>query len=405
MLAATKTILHKRNDTMNQHIPTQRPPQRSPQRQPQRQPQKPSSHKYGTAFIAILVSTVALLVISLIALCVALAVGSFGDDLPAADNPKGGNETKEPTQQTAPSTPTVKAKFLTFPSTKTSGNYGSTSAANADVSADTNIKSAAAILVDVSAGKSVADKNADTRIYPASMTKVMTVLVTCENAKSFTDKLTVTQAHMTKLTANKDASVWGGLAVGSTLTVEDALFLVNYQSDSVACWLLADYIAGSEDAFVQMMNARARELGCNGTNFVNNTGLHHDNHYTTCRDMATIMTAAMDNPAAKIVLTSFNGYTVNGVGGPLYASWYSDKNRFNDNPSVGGGSNMTVIGGKTGYETIPTSCFVTVAKNNSTGKTYVCVVVGRSDSTQAAITNAVSTSDTKYLYQKYAAAQ
>ncbi len=353
----------------------------------------------------VLMITVALLVVSLIALCVALAVGGFGDvSQPSSDGGgNGGDGTKAPTEQTASSTtPPVKAKFLTLPSTTAAGNYRSTTAANADVSSDSSIKSAAAILVDVSSGQAMATKEADTRIYPASMTKVMTVLVVCENAKSATDKLTVTQEHMNKLAANKDASVWGGLGVGTTLTVEDALFLVNYQSDALACWLLADYIAGSEEAFVAKMNQRAQSLGLTGTHFENTTGLHHDNHYTTCRDMAAIMTAAMNNPAAKTVLSSYKGYTIAGVGGPFYATWYSDKGRLNDNNSVGGGSQMTVIAGKTGWETIPTSCFVTVAKHEPTGKTYVCVTVGRISSSQTLINNETSTNDTKYLYKTYA---
>lgn len=410
--AATKTMLHKRNDTMNQHIPTQRPPQRSPQRQPQRQPQKPPSHKYSTAFIAILVSTVALLVISLIALCVALAVGGFGDDLPVADNPKGGNDPQVTTQPTTPSAPTVKAKFLTLPSATVVGSYASTSGTNADVSSDVNIKSAAAVLVDVSSGKSIAQKEADTRIYPASMTKVMTLLIACENAKNPTDKMTITQ-EMIDYQSNAGASGIMGFKAGESITVEDALFLINYNSDTIACLLIANHIAGSEDAFVQMMNRRAQELGCTGTNFVNTTGLEDENHYTTCRDMATIMTAAMNNSAAKTVLTSYKAYTVSvyveknstptiSRSPSIYAGWYST--RLKDNNSLGGG--MKIIAGKTGSEDTPTACFVTVAKDDSTGKTYVCVTVGRIRKGEGTgVSTTVSTSDTKHLYQTYAAGQ
>ncbi|MBE6546694.1 MAG: D-alanyl-D-alanine carboxypeptidase [Ruminococcaceae bacterium] len=404
---------------MNQNMTPNRPPQRSAgntqgqqQRPPQQQPPKKNA-KYSTAFFSVLIGTVALLVISIVVLCVVLAVGGF-EKKPASEpsqNDGGAQQVVQQQQQTQPNTNEPKAptaKFLTLPSATAAGNYASSSAAGAQTMAtDTTIQSAAAILVDMSGKTSIGEKNADTRVYPASMTKVMTLLLACEKADSATDMLTVTDQMLTDLTATGGASTLGGWMAGDTITVEDALFLVNYKSDTIACWLLANYISGSESAFAAEMTARAKALGCNQTNFVNSTGLHSDDHYTTCRDMATIMQAAMSNTAAKTVLTAFKGYTVSiyrdgkiNRTQEMYCSWFSV--RLKDNKWAGGGSDMAFIAGKTGNETIPSSCFVTAAENTENGKQYICVTVGRIDDTQTRVSDSASTADAKYIYKTYA---
>lgn len=394
------------NGNMTPQRTLQRPqgaPPRPPQR-PQGQPPQEKS-KYSGVFLGILIGTITLLGVSLIVLCVALAMGGLDSKPGKQDESSGGGGDLTQNSQSvgtgSASGNIAKAKFLSLPSATPSGSYRSSQSAGAPTIS--GIQSAAAIVVDMDGNVSVGEKNADERVYPASMTKVMTLLVACENAKSATDRLTVSAEMMNYLTTHPDASVWGALNTGATLTVEDALFLINYQSDTIACLLIADYIAGSEAAFVEMMNQRAQQLGCVDTHFANTTGLHADDHYTTCRDMATIMCAAMNNPAAKKVLSSYEGYSIEGVGqGSFYATWFSDKGRLADNKWAGGGSDMAFIAGKTGYETIPTSCFVTAAKNTATGKQYVCVTVGRVNNSQPAVNNASSTRDAKYIYRYYA---
>ena len=211
------------------------------------------------------------------------------------------------------------------------------------------------------------------------MTKVMTVLVACENAQNPTDLLMVTDKMLRDLVTgnNQGASTIGGWQAGDQITVEDALFLVNYKSDTIACWLLESYIPD----FIGKMNAKAQELGLTNTHFVNSTGLHHQEHYTTCREMATIMHAALNNPAARKIVTSYQGYNIQVYrdGTPTrsttqYAAWFSDNDRLNDNKWAGGGSDMMFIGGKTGWENIPQACFVTVAMDDVTKKEYICVI-------------------------------
>ena len=125
--------------------------------------------------------------------------------------------------------------------------------------------------------------------------------------------------------------------------------------------------------------------------------------------MATIMHAALNNPAARKIVTSYQGYNIQVYrdGTPTrsttqYAAWFSDNDRLNDNKWAGGGSDMMFIGGKTGWENIPQACFVTVAMDDVTKKEYICVTVGRIDETQPSVSASQSTADAKYIYRNYA---
>lgn len=306
---------------------------------------------------------------------------------------------------------------IVLPCATPAGSYLSAVNENTkDISSDTEIKSGAAVLVDTTGNVVVASKNADTKIYPASMTKVMTLLVACENAKDPNALLTVTKEIVDEYNkpVNKGASVAKTWLEGDQVTVEDALALVIYESDTVACWLLAEYIAGGESQFVQMMNSKASSMGLTKTNFINCTGLFGENHYTTCREMAAIMAAAMSNESAKTVLTSKSLYTVDIYNNAVKASdismwsaWYTgrlESNKLNGVAPhyVGGGSDIMIVAGKTGYETIPTNCFVTAGENDITGRKYVCVQVGRTDEISEKISTNQSTNDTRNIYRKYA---
>ena len=121
----------------------------------------------------------------------------------------------------------------------------------------------------------------------------------CENAKDPNALLTVTDEMVKKYNASYNASKEDGPSVaiswksGYQVTMEDALHMIIYESDTYACWLVANSVAGSEEGFVALMNAKAKSLNIDTTtHFENVTGLYHDNHYTTCLDMAAIMAAA-----------------------------------------------------------------------------------------------------------------
>ncbi len=166
---------------------------------------------------------------------------------------------------------------------------------------DPQIQGTAALLVEPETGTVLYEKNADEQRYPASMTKIMTALVVLENAQ-LTDQVTMTDADFAGLPVD---SSMAGFEPGETLTVEELLYGLLLPSGNEASYALARYVGGgSVDTFVQMMNDKAAELGCDHTHFVNPCGLHDPNHYTTARDLYRIMSAAMENETfAKIVAT------------------------------------------------------------------------------------------------------
>lgn len=373
------------------------------------------------AAIAVLVTFV-LLVGCLIPMFVGLAMDAFGGgDVDVSDG--GSKSNKDKTTQGEKDKPvsvTSKAGEKTgivLPSPTKAGTYLSANGeGTVDISGDTEIKSAAAVLVDITDNVTVATKAADTKIYPASMTKVMTLLVACENARDPNALLSLTDEMISKYNsaANSGASLAFAWENGYQITVEDVLHMIIYGSDTYACWLIADYVAGSEEAFVNMMNQRASELGLSNTHFANCTGLYNTEHYTTCRDMAAIMAAAMNNEAATAILGRADHYKVDIYEGGentdnpqgMYAAWYSRFFNYGYSNSAwyyaGKGSDIKFVGGKTGYEDVPMNCFVTAGINDITGRRYVCVQVGRVDNTQASINASTSTYDTRVIYQKYA---
>ena len=396
-----------------------RPP--APNKAPQKRQASPTPHPLASVsagFWVTLVVTVILLASMLVAMTVMLCIANE-PNVPANEPSSGGQTNTDDNKNnngTLPSPTRVVKTGISLPSATKAGTYAYPTATATDISGDSGLVSSAAALVDVTSGRAVATKNGSTKIYPASMTKVMTLLVACENATDPTALLTVTDEMVAKYASTEGASVAMTWQAGYQVTVEDALYMVIYESDTYACWLLADHIAGSEAAFVQKMNQRASSLGLTGTHFENSTGLFHNNHYTTCFDMAAIMAVAMNNEAATKVLTAKQQYMadiyIGGVknsslGVPMWSGWYTG--RLEQYPYgaaapkyAGNGSDIELIAGKTGYETIPMNCFVTAGKNTETGTLFVCVQVGRIQNTDVGVNAKTSTDDTREIYQRYA---
>ncbi|MBO5883843.1 MAG: D-alanyl-D-alanine carboxypeptidase [Clostridia bacterium] len=271
------------------------------------------------------------------------------------------------------------------------------------------IKSNNAILVELDGYTVVASKGADEKIYPASMTKVMTLLVACEMVTDLEEVLEVKEEHINFL-VQSGGSADVTFTAGDWVRVEDLLNLIIYDSDTIACLLLAERYGGSEAGFVELMNNKAEEMGLTSTNFKNTTGLHDAEHYTTCREMAAIMAYSFENELAKKILTAYEGYrfkTYEADGKTVrdthlsWSDWYSNKERFYNNPVISGSNpKVTVIAGKTGKEEIPRNCFVTYA-TDANGVGYVAVTVGRSNESQPGVLAAESTADMKYIYRNY----
>ena len=161
---------------------------------------------------------------------------------------------------------------------------------NADTPPELQAQSA--YLKDRTTGTVLLNINSGDRRYPASTTKVMTALLVLENAK-LDDTVTIAEEDFAALDEN---SMTAGLEVGETLTVRDMLACLLLPSANECAYALARHVSGSVDSFVELMNARAKELGCKNTNFVNPCGLHDDNHYTTAYDLSLIFDAALQLP-------------------------------------------------------------------------------------------------------------
>ncbi len=225
------------------------------------------------------------------------------------------------------------------------------------------------IMIDLTDNKVIASRQSSAIIYPASMTKVMTLIVAVENLKSadaLNDVLTIT--------ALPGENSGYGFKVGEKLTVEDLLYASILQSDGVACLTLADYIAGSEADFVKLMNEKARELGLSEktTLFQNCTGLHHDYHYSTSYDIAVIMAYAVKNIKCYEILSALSHRPSNSFrpdDGCIF--WHMVLHeRLADGRSQP--KHATITAGKTGFTNEAEQCLVTYARGDD-GKEYIVV--------------------------------
>ena len=345
----------------------------------------------GRSYFLILITTVFLLFSFLISFFVALAKDPSDTEYQGGSfNENHQSGTQSGSQNIDKSSPSKGGNFPGSTVPKRSSYISSPSGSIDYISSQINSENV--ILVDLSSYKSIAEKGADQKIYPASMTKVMSLLVACERLKSLKTVLTVTK-EIVDYSAEMDGSGIG-LEVGDKLTVQDLLYLTAYQSDTIAVTMLARHVAGSETEFVNFMNDKARSLGLTKTRFANPTGLHDENNYTTCREMAAIFAYALENPLCKELLTSYEAYKI-GNKYTIYSSWYSG--RFKDNPRL---QTVTVSGGKTGYIDESGFCLVSYAIGKSSGKKYIQVIVGQPKG--SGLTETKSVTDIKYVYNNYA---
>lgn len=148
-----------------------------------------------------------------------------------------------------------------------------------------------AVVMEASTGQILYQKNMDEKRYPASITKVMTALLALEKGQ-LTDVITVSEHAVYSVTGSSHIA----LAPGEVLTLEEALYGLMLASGNDCAVAIAEYIGGSEEEFVRLMNQRAKELNAKNTHFVNPHGLHDENHYTSAVDMALITREAMKNP-------------------------------------------------------------------------------------------------------------
>ncbi len=148
-----------------------------------------------------------------------------------------------------------------------------------------DINAKGVILVDTTDGHDIYSKNADAKLYPASLTKLMTALLVAENTSDFNALVTANKSAFEGLS---DAGSSVGIKAGEEMSVDNLLICLLVASANESANILAEYVSGDIESFVKLMNDKAAELGLESTHFVNPHGLHDENHYTTARDMAKI---------------------------------------------------------------------------------------------------------------------
>ena len=244
-----------------------------------------------------------------------------------------------------------------------------TTDSTADVPED--MDSEFAVLVDLEKGTVIAGRGYQDPIYPASMTKVLTLLVAVENidqSKLDTDTYEIDTDITDYVFTNQMSQV--GFDIGDTPSIRSLLYGTILPSGADAALALAKYTAGSEEAFVELMNKKLEELGISDTaHFTNVVGAHAEDHYCSLLDMATIMRAAMDNKTCREVLScryyevarsSDDDAEVIGI-----SNWFL--RRIEDKDTHG-----TVEGGKTGYTDEAGNCAVSYQVSDDGGH-YICV--------------------------------
>lgn len=233
-----------------------------------------------------------------------------------------------------------------------------------------------ALLIDLDNDVILAQKAAKTIISPASMTKVLTVLVAAEqiSEEQLDDTFTIT-LDITDYSYVNDCSNAGFLE-NEVVTVRDLFYGTILPSGGDAALALAVYVAGSHEAFVDLMNQKLQALGLSATaHFTNCVGLYDENHYCTIYDMAMIMEAAIENELCREVLGT-RIYTTSSTAqhpeGIILSNWFI--RRIEDKDTGG-----KVLGAKTGYVNQSGSCAVSYAQDHA-GKYYLCVTAHSSSS-------------------------
>lgn len=236
-----------------------------------------------------------------------------------------------------------------------------------------SLSSASAIVMELSTGTVLYSKNIHKKHYPASITKIMTSLLTLENS-SPSDVVTFTEAEAHGIETGSSSMY---CVPGEKFTIEQVLYGIMLQSANEMCLVAADHVAGSVDKFVEMMNQRVAQLGLKDTHFMNPNGLHNDDHYTSAYDMACIAREAWKNPSFQKICGT-RTYQVKStnkrkageiLGGQLLnhhqmINGYETSSRYEKD---------YVIGGKTGYTSMAHSTLVTFAEKD--GMQLVSVIM------------------------------
>lgn len=240
-----------------------------------------------------------------------------------------------------------------------------------DIPATNDAKTA--IIVNLQTGEVVAQRGAHEKAYPASTTKVMTLLTAVDLIEDFSDTFTMSY-EITDPLFVAEASVAGFLD-GEKVSMTDLLYGMILPSGADAAMGLAVKLAGSEEEFVKLMNDKVEELGLEGTHFSNVSGLYSEDNYSTAYDMAIILDAALKNELCKTVLSTYLYTTAKTPQNPegILLSSTLFTYMYGTEPET-----ATILGGKTGFVNESGYCIASYGENNENGNQYIVVTFGNS---------------------------
>lgn len=205
-------------------------------------------------------------------------------------------------------------------------------------------------ILNLDTNKVIAEKNADDKMYPASMTKIMTVYTALDYIEDYEEEIILGEDVFEGL-VEANASV-AGFELNEKVTIKELLYGVMLPSGADACKALAIHLVGSEEAFVEKMNEKVKQLGLEHTHFTNTTGLHEEEHYTTAKEMAIIFKNALQNDLFKEIICTKKFYTQNNL--MMQSSMFKYIDKINADESL-------FQGGKTGFTFEAGHCLASIS--------------------------------------------
>lgn len=275
-------------------------------------------------------------------------------------------------------TETEKTETETTESTTTNTEGTSTDSTSSELT----LTAESAILMDATTGKILYEKNSRTKQYPASITKLMTILLALEHG-SLEDEITFSHDAVFSI---EPGSAHIAIQEGEILTLEQVLYGIMLRSANECANAAAEYVDGSMEKFAEHMTARAKELGCENTNFVNANGLFDENHYTTAYDMALIAQELLKNETYRSMMSNTYYLIPPTNKQPEERPLHGQHQMLNENSLY---YYEPAEGGKTGYTVEAQNTLVTYAKQ---GDTELIAVVLKCNGAQHYV-------DTKTLFE------
>lgn len=228
------------------------------------------------------------------------------------------------------------------------------------------ITAGAAILMDIDTGTILYKKNINKKYYPASITKILSVLVAVENSRM--DEV-VTFSH-DSVFKTEGSGIWRD--VGEKMTMEQCLYAVMLESANECAYAVAEHISGTMEKFVKLMNEKAKKLGCKSSNFTNPHGLPDENHYVTAKDMAIISRAAYENETFRL-LCGTKRYVILPTNKHKEPTYLTNHHKMLYPKDTAAYLYDYCTGGKTGYTIAAGNTLVTYAQKD--GMTLVSVIL------------------------------